>query len=191
MGDLNAGAFFIRINQWAMKLLIKAMAFPMLDPGADLGALKDQNAIARVLNESDFRKDTFYEPRLWFNALRNENEFEGKAGDFLVQVPNSLGGGRWKAMSDILLALKETPDQWAVTVADTRYEDEIKRFWTSVKDAMVVQHDVDVKIHEKGDEASEELKKAAQRLKDTLAFEPDRPAAMEFAISKAKEVLKQ
>ena len=51
---LNTGTFFLRISPWSVKMLTKAMSYPMWRPDVDLGVSMDQQAMTLIFNETEF-----------------------------------------------------------------------------------------------------------------------------------------
>lgn len=49
---LNTGTFFLRVNEWSVKMLAKSIALPMYRPDVDLGVSMDQTAMFHVFNDT-------------------------------------------------------------------------------------------------------------------------------------------
>jgi galactosyl transferase GMA12/MNN10 family len=57
---LNTGIFFMRAHEWSVKMMAKALAYPMFQSGVDLGASPDQVAMALIFNETEFSLNVLY-----------------------------------------------------------------------------------------------------------------------------------
>ncbi|KAF1986911.1 glycosyltransferase family 34 protein, partial [Aulographum hederae CBS 113979] len=145
-GELDSSVFFVRVAPWSVKLLVKAMAIPLIDELAELGPVTsagrelgtiDGTALAFILNETEFKSGALYEPRHWFNPHSQAKQgdqkpvqaphFEGSHGSLLAVFPGQLQGSRWKQMADCLSDVADAA--WERPYEQTRYPAEIKEFW--------------------------------------------------------------
>ena len=188
---LNVGAFFLRVSPWSVRLLVKAMALPMIDPTIDLGYNMDETSLKYILDEEDFRPGALYQPRAWFNTLQTREGFEGRSGDLLVQFPGSLEGSRWKDMSDWLAELQSHPKKWERSVSDTFYQSEIDQYWTFIRNARGVLHDAETKVSKLKDDAADELNNATFYLKEVIATEAFDQQKIEEAVMKLRNYMPQ
>ena len=188
---LSVGAFFLRVSPWSVRLLVKAMALPMIDPTIDLGYNMDETSLKYILDEEDFRPGALYQPRTWFNTLQTREGFEGRSGDLLVQFPGSLEGSRWKSMSDWLAELQSHPKKWERPVGDTSYQSEIDQYWAFIRNARGVLHDAETKVNELKDDAADELNNAIFYLKEVIATEAFDQQKIEEAVVKLRNYMPQ
>lgn len=186
---LNVGAFFLRVSPWSVKLLVKAMALPMIDPTIDLGYNMDEASLKSILDEEDFRPGALYQPRTWFNMAQTREGFEGRSGDLLAQFPGSLEGSRWKSMADWLAELQSHAEKWEKPVGDTSYESEIDRYWSFIRNARGVLHDAETKADELKDGATDELDNAIFYLKEVIATEAFNQQKIEEAVIKLRNYM--
>lgn len=132
---VNSGVFFVRVDVWSIKLLVKAMAVPLIDQKAELGPAMDQDALTYILNEGEFREHAYYHPPSWFHTEQGKDGFYGKPGALLARFPGNLQGQRWKAMEDCLDDKKVHGGKWELPLSQTKYETEIEVYWERVRQA--------------------------------------------------------
>lgn len=142
---LNTGTCFIHVHEWTVRAFTKAMGYPMFRPDIDLGYSVDQEAMAHVFNETEFRDGVMYMPRPWFNTYEFHHAYEGKKGDLLVHFPG-LFDERWQHMSDWLEVVEKDPDEWAVKFEDTDYPDKISKFWTEIRRARTIKQQAEERL---------------------------------------------
>ncbi|KZF19729.1 glycosyltransferase family 34 protein [Xylona heveae TC161] len=127
--SLTTGVFFIRVSEWSIRMLTKAMAFPMYVQNVELGINADQVAMAYMLNDPEFRAGAVYQPRTWFNAYELHDGFEGKPGDMLVHFPG-LDDDRWPHMAAWFEGIaRDKSLRWNVPLDKTPYLAETKAYW--------------------------------------------------------------
>ncbi|KAB8556627.1 hypothetical protein FH972_025663 [Carpinus fangiana] len=87
---LNTGTFFLHVHEWSVKMLAKAIAFPMYRTEIDLGVSMDQEAMAHVFNDT-----TPYVPKTsqdWDRLHEAENELDVKERTKRRNLRSSVGG---------------------------------------------------------------------------------------------------
>lgn len=175
----------MRVSEWSVKMLTRALAYPLLHPNLDLGVSMDQVAMAHVFNESEFRDGIVYMPRPWFNTYQWHHAYEGKKGNLLVHFPG-LEDDRWTKMKDWLRIVENHPEEWDVPLQQTHYPTEIDRFWQLVDQA---RRAVDAVERRFGLEAMpEDVRQRLELLRQVLRDETDREEAMLDAIDALHEV---
>ncbi|KAL6229312.1 hypothetical protein BDW75DRAFT_235307 [Aspergillus navahoensis] len=131
---LNTGIFFLRVHEWSVRFLIETLAYPIYNPRVDLDEQVDQNAMAKVLNQSSYREGVTYLPRTWINTYEWAHAYEGGRGNMLVHFPG-LGEKRWKHMEAWLDVVEKGVGGWEVPVHETWYVEEGRRFWERIQEA--------------------------------------------------------
>ena len=200
---LNTGVFFLRVHEWSVRMLAKTVAFPMFRGDVDLGRSADQNAMAIILNESDFRSAILYQPRIWYNTYEFHHGYEGKKGNLLVHFPG-LEDERWQHMSDWLDIVEGPSQGWEMDLDRTLYPKDIQEYWSELghartvleqaQDVMGKQWRAKMEAAAKGDEVDAAAKKkvdqglvdASNALTRVLETETDRLDA----VRQAREALK-
>ena len=95
----NAGVFFVRINEWSVKMLTEVSALPDLRPQVQLGYNAEQSAFQWVMSRAGYREHVIYQPIKWFNGF--EQSFgklpDVKEGDLLVHF-SGLKDERFEAV---------------------------------------------------------------------------------------------
>jgi galactosyl transferase GMA12/MNN10 family len=132
---MNTGIFFLRVCDWSIKFMAKALAYPLFRPDIDLGRSADQVAMELVANETEYRDATLYQPRIWYNTYEFHHGYEGEAGRMLVHFPG-LEEDRWEHMEK-WLDIVEGPKaaEWMLPLEQTAYPAEINRFWAELREA--------------------------------------------------------
>lgn len=125
---LNSGIFFLRVHEWSVRMMAKALAYPMFRPDVQLGCSADQFAMELVLNETDFGRSVLYQPRSWYNAYEFHHGYEGEKGDLLVHFPG-LEDDRWQHMQKWLDTVEGLQARhWTVALAYTKYPAQLDRY---------------------------------------------------------------
>ncbi|KAK3065485.1 hypothetical protein LTS18_006196 [Coniosporium uncinatum] len=201
-GELAPTTFFLRVSPWSVKLLVKAMAIPLIDPEAELGdpaspgggsssssspANMDGVALAYVLNETEFRGSAIYEPAHWFAARQLRDRFEGQLGDLMATFPGGLKGERWKLMSDCLDDVAS--GKWEVRYKETGYTAEIMEFWRVLRLARWTIFEAEQAEGRVGELGRGELVAATERLREVTEFTPDQLKSVEGAVEGVRRVL--
>jgi galactosyl transferase GMA12/MNN10 family len=185
---LNTGIFFVRVHEWSVKMMAKALAYPMFQTDVDLGTSADQAAIARIFNETEFSPNVLYQPRVWYNTYEFHHGFEGQQGDLLVHFPG-LEEDRWRLMSDWLDTVEGPKAQdWETTLARTRYPEQIDRFWTQVRECRAVLADVR-KYIDAMEHVPDNLRDAVEHLSKVLSYETDQIETMRLAVEGVKQAI--
>ena len=131
---LNTGVFFLRVHEWSVRMLVKTTGFPLFRPEIDLGRSADQQAMAILFNETGFRENVLFQPRIWYNTYEFSGGYEGEKGRLLVHFPG-LEQERWAHMEKWLGIVADTPEEWEADLADTMYPAEIETFWSELGSA--------------------------------------------------------
>jgi len=151
----DSRVWFLRVNEWSVHMLADAVALSASRPGIILaGSDDDQNALKRVLNESDNRKHVLYEPTDWFNSYDKPHGRPSRGtapvtkGNLLVQFSEYQGNDKSSAMGRWLARLdnNETFDALQVPLSEMTLPSRIEDFWTSLKSARkIMQKAADLK----------------------------------------------
>ncbi|KAK6390078.1 hypothetical protein LTR65_005891 [Meristemomyces frigidus] len=180
---LNTGAFFLRVHEWSVRLLIEVLSLPKHEPALEHAVDKDQMALEMLLTAASWRQQVVYMPRTWFNAYQLDvDKFEGKRGDLLVHF-HDLEGDKWSAMSAYLAQVALRNSTWSRPLATTTYASEIDEYWERVRNA---ERLLDVAERHSADKGVEE---AAKRLGYAFHFEADIEKVMHQAMDGMKEAL--
>lgn len=139
---LNNGAFFIRVNDWAVWLFSAIVSLTTFQPDVEL-KFGDQTAMQIILEQERFANSTIYVPQRWFNAYAG---YRGKGNHDPFSKPKKwtanavlegdlqvhLAGGkkhRTEYMTPYLDASELHTDRWELPFEKTSYQDEIRNFW--------------------------------------------------------------
>lgn len=184
----NAGMFFIKIHEWSIKTLARAMTYEWHKPNINLDFL-EQTSLYYELNNTANRKHVLYQPRRWFNTYEFHHAYEGEKGDMLVHFPG-LEDDRWNHMRAWLDTL-EGPGQaeWEFPLEQTRYPTKIAAFWDTLDDAEQAAKKAKEQT-EKSDHVTPELTAATAHLEAVLRSETDQIEAMKAATAEVRDLLK-
>ncbi len=203
---LNTGTFFLRVHEWSVKMLVKTIGFPIFRPDVDLGFSVDQNAMAIIFNETDFRSSVLFQPRTWFNTYQFHHGYEGAKGNLLVHFPG-LEDARWRLMEEWLDVIENHPENWSVEVGETMYPKEIQNYWDTLgrtrewlRKGEEVGEGLQRSLEHEGEEHREggnevtqakydELGKAMERLTFVMQTETDRLEAVREAQEELEKVV--
>lgn len=168
---LNTGIFFLRVHQWSVRMLAKTVAMPLYRSELDLGRSADQNAMAILFNETEFRANVLYQPRIWYNTYEFKHGYEGSKGRLLVHFPG-FEEDRWPHMEAWLKVVATQPEDWTQDLRETPYPTEIETFWSELgqaRDVLRQGHEF-LARHQQEQEAKqrqdEEAKKQRQQQQD-------------------------
>ena len=128
----NAGGFFIRVNEWSIKMLTEAMALPLFRPDIDLRYNAVANAMKWVFTKPEYRDHVLYQPRRWYNDFRSKEQPEAESGSLLVQFDGTLDENS-DAIEPWLDAVEKSPYAWQVPVHETLFPREVERYWTNLR----------------------------------------------------------
>ena len=129
---LNSGVFFLRVHQCSVALTTKVLGYPIFRPEVDLGFSADQQAMALVLHEPQFRPHAVWQSRLWYNPYQRSTGYEGKRGDLLVHFPGLED--RWAQMSTWLNFVSHPKAaEWQASLGQTTYPADVDRFWSLLR----------------------------------------------------------
>ena len=169
---MNTGIFFLRVCDWSIRLMAKALAYPLFRPDVDLGRSADQTAMGIVANETEFQEGTLFQPRVWYNTYEFKHGYEGKMGRMLVHFPG-LEEDRWIHMQK-WLDIVEGPHaaEWELPLDQTEYPQEIDNFWQELREARKAMRSAEWFI---GDKANipPDLVAALSRMKEVMRYETD------------------
>lgn len=177
---LNTGTFFLHVHEWSVKMLTKAMAFPMFKPEIDLHVSVDQEAMQHIFNETEFARNVLFQPRIWYNTYEFHHGYEGKKGRLLVHFPG-LEEDRWSHMSNWLSIVENYPGEWDVPYEQTMYPKEMKEYWTALRKAVEVRDRGEAVVREQGERPDPALSEAVNELSHAILFEADSPTAVSDA----------
>jgi len=181
---LNGGAFFLRVDDWSVQMLVEVIA-PPREPSVNIAELKDEKALETVLRGEKFREGVVYQPRTWFNAYQlSADRFEGKRGDLLVHF-HDLEGDKWPAMQQTLEKLSDhkVNSTWSVPLRQTTYEQEVLEFWDRMRKGKKL---LELAEKEMGDGV---VKEAAEKLSWTIDYLCDQEREVHAAMDRMKAAL--
>lgn len=183
---LNTGIFFLRVHQWSVNMLLRAIATPMFRPDIDLGFSVDQTAMALLFNETDNKDHILYQPRTWYNTYEFHHAYEGKEGDLLVHFPG-LFDDRAQHMRD-WLEVVEGPggNKWQMPFRKTAYPGRIEEFWKLIRMGRLRIDDAPSLL--RGIVATTEAEEAILHLQNVMHDETDQIATMQAAIETFDQV---
>jgi hypothetical protein len=163
------------------------MAVPLIDPAAELGTAMDSNAMAFILNETEFSAGAIYMPRHWLNARHMANGFEGTKGSLLAEFPPDLAGDRWKQMS---ICLEDVAARkWEVPMEETRYPREIQAFWVRAERSIETLYSAKNITRSSKEEPSMALVEAVERLEEIVLWELDTDGRAMEAIMRVEQII--
>lgn len=178
----NSGAFFMRVNEWTVNLLIETLLVSRTNPDVDLGIEKAQTAMQSVLASSAFREQAVYQPRGWFNAFERRGEgFEGTHGSLLVHF-HGLEGDKWPLMMTYLRKVGSKRNPFEVDYADTPYVSLISAYWDRIHRA----HNL---LQQSRGRGEDNLRAAADRVYHALSFEADNYPVFDQTMNELENVL--
>jgi len=185
---MNTGIFFLRVCDWSIKFMAKALAYPLFNPNVDLGRSADQLAMELVANETDFRDATLYQPRIWYNTYEFRHGYEGKVGRMLVHFPG-LQEERWEHMEK-WLDIVEGPNavEWILPLNATKYPAEIDRFWAELREARKAIRSAEWFIGN-NEYVAPDLTLMLSRMKDIMVYMTDDVDAVSEATRQLNEAL--
>ncbi|KAL4753661.1 hypothetical protein BDW72DRAFT_190869 [Aspergillus terricola var. indicus] len=192
---LNTGIFFLRVHEWSVRFLIETLAYPIYNPGVDLGLQVDQSAMEKVLNQSSYREGVTYLPRTWINTYEWAHAYEGKRGNMLVHFPG-LEEKRWEHMEAWLDLVERGVGGWDVPAQETWYLEEGGRFWKRVQEARYIigEYERMKELKEKpgsdqrGREEESETNRLVGELRSVLYEEPFEGEALQQRIEKLRRL---
>jgi len=128
---LNNGVYPLRIHPWSVELLSTILAFPIYKPDEAL-PLRDQSAMASILNMPRFKRHTAVVPMHWFNGYHRviNASAEGmmaKKGDLLVHLAGVPE--RFAVMEEWLRRVEDGEDGFEVEFEKVGLREEIRGFW--------------------------------------------------------------
>ena len=136
----NAGGFFMRVNDWSIKILTEVMAVPLLKPEIDLKYNAVANAMKWVFTKPEYRDHVLYQPRRWYNDFRSNEHPEAESGSLLVHFDGTLDENS-RAIEPWLDAIEQRPSDWQVPVQDTSFPGEVEKYWRNLRVAkMELEH---------------------------------------------------
>jgi mannan polymerase II complex MNN10 subunit len=151
-GDLNAGLFFFKVNEWSARLFTTILAFRYYRPDEDLPSA-EQTAMSKLLSEGDkWSKGFVRVPWYWFNAYPapknsivdfkagiepdNWQWYQARKGDFVVHFAGD--DGREERMLQ-WLDVVERMDVWKEGSERADITDEVHQYWDSLREGTLAQ----------------------------------------------------
>ncbi|KAF3938277.1 hypothetical protein ABW19_dt0206786 [Dactylella cylindrospora] len=125
---LNAGALFLKVDDWTIKLLSATIAFPWFRPYRPIFS-GEQGSLTWVVQESGFKERLVMVPQLWFNAYSKQMEEESSKGYMNVHFAG-YGTAKGDPMRDWLRKAVNESDVWAVPFNESRLKGELSSFWS-------------------------------------------------------------
>jgi hypothetical protein len=180
---VNCGVFFLRVDQWSVRLLAEVLNAPPAHTKSQSTEDKSQRVFHELLKSDRYRSAVMYQPKLWYNAYQvNATYFEGDPGDLLVHF-HDIGGDKWSAMDDTLGRTLQQKEKWQVFLEETTYEREISDYWNRIRKAY--------KLLDAAQSRSKDPRvyDAVRRLQYATTYEQDREDKMLPALTGMQVVL--
>lgn len=181
-GEFNPSSFFIRVHPWSIKLLVKAMAVPMIDEQAEMGAAMDQRALSYILNETEYRSSVVYQPAAWYDGEHLE-------GAMMAQFPADLRGSRWKRLSDCLDRVTQMHDKDQPSYEHSFYPLSVDQYWDRARNVNFMLL-VTKEMQKTQVQWNQELSFTSQRLQEILDYEVDERNPAEQVLEEARNIVK-
>lgn len=129
---LQAGVFFIRVHEWSLSFLMRAMTYCYYNK--KFLKYHDQSAINNVLTEYNEEKHYVVVPQEWFNT----NYVRLKKGDFLLHL---MGSSREKKNSTFEKYFNITKgDEWH-SLSNKEMREEVLKYYNLPR---VKQHHIEI-----------------------------------------------
>ena len=185
----NAGVFFVRINEWSVKMLTEVAALPDLRADLELGFNAEQTAFKWVFKRVGYREHVLYQPIEWFNGFEESN---GKLppvqdGDMLVHF-GGLKQQKHEAVPKWLDRLERAPQELQMPLENTSYPDKIDAYWARLRDARNVLESAEDFIRH-GTNTTPELLLTRAQLRQTMYNAADKSNTVLWATHRARGAL--
>lgn len=185
----NAGVFFVRINEWSVKMLAEVSALPDLRPDVQIGFNAEQSAFKWVFKQIGYREHVLYQPVEWFNGF--EYSYDRlppvQDGDMLIHF-SGLKENKFGAVQKWLNRLERAPQELQIPLEDTNYQANIEAYWALLREARTTMQKA--KDFTNGNYAThQEMLTTLEELKQTIYDEADEPDFVIGAIGKVKSTL--
>ncbi|EMD62821.1 glycosyltransferase family 34 protein [Bipolaris sorokiniana ND90Pr] len=144
-GDLNAGLFLFKVNEWSANLFSTILGYRYYRPDDHLPSA-EQTAMSRLLSEPGWAGKAAWVPWYWFNAYPAPNNsivdfaagaqpkslrwFQARKGHFVVHFAGDEG--RNARMLDWLDVI-ESMDVWKEGTAKVDVTAEVKKYWDAFR----------------------------------------------------------
>ncbi|EUC41706.1 glycosyltransferase family 34 protein [Bipolaris oryzae ATCC 44560] len=144
-GDLNAGLFLFKVNEWSANLFSTILGYRYYRPDDKLPSA-EQTAMSRLISEPAWAGKVAWVPWYWFNAYPAPNNsivdfaagnepkslkwFQARKGHFVVHFAGDDGrSARMLEWEDVI----ETMDVWREGTAKVDVTAEVKRYWDAFR----------------------------------------------------------
>ena len=189
----NAGVFFIRVNEWSVKLLTEVSALPDLQPDVQLGYNAEQAAFKWVLKKIGYPEHVLYQPIEWFNGFEDSHGIlpPVQDGDMLVHFAG-LKDKKPEAMQKWLDRLDSAPYELQIPLKKTEYPANVDAYWMRLRDArktMQKAYDWMDGNHTDGHHTTQTLLTAQEKLEQAILDEADNPSFILGAIDLLESAL--
>lgn len=122
----DPGAFFARVHERSVKMLLEVLSVSKADLGDSLEASRE--ALEKVLRSDEFRENVLYQPKGWYNPYQfSTNDSQARPGNLMVHF-TGLSGEKWRAMADWISQTPEQKRRWSMSVHRTNYEKEVREY---------------------------------------------------------------
>ncbi|KAI2794149.1 hypothetical protein POX_a00739 [Penicillium oxalicum] len=140
---LNNGVYFIRVNEWSVRLISATISYHVLNPDVPL-AWQDQSALKMLVDEHEyFSKHVVYCPLRWFNAYMRSpdalqpnpdspDHLQVHPGDLLVHFPGTPSEHLDQTLSPYLEIAENHVSEWEPPLEQTGYTEITKDFWDQI-----------------------------------------------------------
>lgn len=184
----NAGVFFVRINEWSVKMLTEVAALPDLRTDVRIGYNAEQAAFKWVFKQVGYPEHVLYQPIEWFNSFEDSRGHlpPVQDGDMLIHF-SGLKDHKFGAVQKWLNRLDRAPHELQIPLENTSYQANIDAYWTRLRDARAMMQ----KVEQARDynHTTQELLMVQAKLQQTVYDEADKSSLVLEAIDKVKSAL--
>lgn len=185
----NAGVFFVRINEWSVKMLTEVAALPDLRTDVLIGYNAEQSAFKWVVKRVGYREHVLYQPVQWFNSF--EESFGHlppvQDGDMLIHF-SGLKSNKFGAIQKWLDRLERAPQDLQIPLVNTSYQANVDAYWTRLRDVRDMMERAETFIRD-GNKPTQELLLARVQLQQTVYNEADKSSFVLWAIDRVTAAL--
>lgn len=184
----NAGVFFVRINEWSVKMLTEVAALPDLRTDVEIDYNAEQTAFKWVFKRVGYREHVLYQPVEWFNGIEYSHNHLPRVqdGDMLIHFCG-LKKHKFGAVQRWLDRLERAPHELQIPLENTSYQANIDAYWTRLMEARDLTQKLD-RLHD-GNDTAQYLLRAQARLQQIIYDEADKSSFFRAVINQVKSAL--
>ena len=184
----NAGVFFVRINEWSVKMLTEVAALPDLRKDVEIGYNAEQVAFKWVFLQAGYRQHVLYQPIEWFNGFEESHGHlpPVRDGDMLVHF-SGLKEQKFGAVQKWLDRLERAPQELQIPLENTDYQVNVDTYWTRLRDARDVMRQAE--RFSGGNLTTRNLQRATAYLRQIVRDQADRSDRVLGATNQVRSAL--